>query len=211
MSISFSGIAYAAYTVVDADDIDADNGAIQITPRNEEGYLFNANGNASNITQTGGFYSVLKTQNVFNQNDTIKIFIKNDSTGFSVSDGGKVFMGAWDEDNLNNAKIHNLQLENQTGGKTINWTFEANYDHEDDAGASDNGDNGDNSYEGDDTVNNNGGYDARLAYLNYKREVLELPAEEETSIEINEGREKGRLCIVSDNAKTNNPCMAITY
>ena len=73
------------------------------------------------------------------------------------------------------------------------------------------GDNGDNSYEGDDTVNNNGGYDARLAYLNYKREVLELPAEEETSIEINEGREKGRLCIVSDNAKTNNPCMAITY
>ena len=75
----------------------------------------------------------------------------------------------------------------------------------------DNGDNGDNSYEGDDTVNNNSGYDARLAYLNYKREVLELPAEEETSIEINEGREKGRLCIVSDNAKTNNPCMAITY
>nr|WP_257006784.1 hypothetical protein [Helicobacter pullorum] len=75
----------------------------------------------------------------------------------------------------------------------------------------DNGDNEDNSYEGDDTVNNNGGYDARLAYLNYKREVLELPAEEETSIEINEGREKGRLCIVSDNAKTNNPCMAITY
>ena len=144
LSISFSGIAYAAYTVVDADDIDADNGAIQITPRNEEGYLFNANGNASNITQTGGFYSVLKTQNVFNQNDTIKIFIKNDSTGFSVSDGGKVFMGAWDEDNLNNAKIHNLQLENQTGGKTINWTFEANYDHEDDAGASDNGDNGSN-------------------------------------------------------------------
>ncbi|HJF82503.1 MAG TPA: hypothetical protein K8V22_00710, partial [Helicobacter pullorum] len=73
------------------------------------------------------------------------------------------------------------------------------------------GDNGDNGYEGDDTVNNNGGYDARLAYLNYKREVLELPAEEETSIEINEGREKGRLCIVSDNAKTNNPCIAITY
>ena len=73
------------------------------------------------------------------------------------------------------------------------------------------GDNGDNGYEGDDTVNNNSGYDARLAYLNYKREVLELPAEEETSIEINEGREKGRLCIVSDNAKTNNPCMAITY
>ena len=52
---------------------------------------------------------------------------------------------------------------------------------------------------------------SRLAYLNHKREVLELPAEEETSIEINEGREKGRLCIVSDNAKTNNPCMAITY
>ena len=75
----------------------------------------------------------------------------------------------------------------------------------------DNGDNGDNGYEGDDTVNNNSGYDARLAYLNYKREVLELPAEEETSIEINEGREKGRLCIVSENAKTNNPCMAITY
>ena len=75
------------------------------------------------------------------------------------------------------------------------------------------GDNEDNGYEGDDTVNNNGGYDAmsRLAYLNHKREVLELPAEEETSIEINEGREKGRLCIVSDNAKTNNPCMAITY
>ncbi|OCR04272.1 filamentous hemagglutinin N-terminal domain-containing protein [Helicobacter pullorum] len=77
----------------------------------------------------------------------------------------------------------------------------------------DNGDNGDNNYEGDDTVNNNGGYDAmsRLAYLNHKREVLKLPAEEETSIEINEGREKGRLCIVSDNAKTNTPCMAITY
>ncbi|OCR17775.1 filamentous hemagglutinin N-terminal domain-containing protein, partial [Helicobacter pullorum] len=73
------------------------------------------------------------------------------------------------------------------------------------------GDNGDNNYEGDDTVNNESGYDPRLAYLNYKREVLELPAEEETSIEINEGREKGRLCIVSDNAKTNNPCMAITY
>ena len=73
------------------------------------------------------------------------------------------------------------------------------------------GDNGDNGYEGDDTVNNESGYDPRLAYLNYKREVLELPAEEETSIEINEGREKGRLCIVSDNAKTNNPCMAITY
>ena len=73
------------------------------------------------------------------------------------------------------------------------------------------GDNGDNGYEGDDTVNNNSGYYARLAYLNYKREVLELPAEEETSIEINEGREKGRLCIVSDNAKTNNPCIAITY
>ena len=83
-------------------------------------------------------------------------------------------------------------------------------DNSDDGGG-DNGDNEDNSYEGDDTVNNNGGYDARLAYLNYKREVLELPAEEETSIEINEGREKGRLCIVSDNAKTNTPCMAITY
>ncbi|OCR17613.1 hypothetical protein BA919_00985, partial [Helicobacter pullorum] len=73
------------------------------------------------------------------------------------------------------------------------------------------GDNGDNSYEGDDTVNNESGYDPRLAYLSYRREVLKLPAEEETSIEINEGREKGRLCIVSDNAKTNTPCMAITY
>ncbi|WP_278824238.1 beta strand repeat-containing protein [Helicobacter pullorum] len=39
-----------------------------------------------------------------------------------------------------------------------------------------------------------------------------LPAEEEEEV-INEERERfrGRTCIVSDNAKTNNPCLAITY
>lgn len=41
--------------------------------------------------------------------------------------------------------------------------------------------------------------------------ILILPAEE-TQSHIKEGeRERGRVCITSDNAKTNNPCIAITF
>ena len=38
-----------------------------------------------------------------------------------------------------------------------------------------------------------------------------LPAQEKQEAIVEDGKERGRLCIVSDNAKTNNPCMAITY
>ena len=42
-------------------------------------------------------------------------------------------------------------------------------------------------------------------------DVLILPAQEKQEAIVEDGKERGRLCIVSDNAKTNNPCMAITY
>ena len=42
-------------------------------------------------------------------------------------------------------------------------------------------------------------------------DVLILPAQEKQEDIVEDGKERGRLCIVSDNAKTNNPCMAITY
>ncbi|VEJ07809.1 filamentous hemagglutinin family N-terminal domain [Helicobacter pullorum] len=42
-------------------------------------------------------------------------------------------------------------------------------------------------------------------------DVLILPVQEKQEAIVEDGKERGRLCIVSDNAKTNNPCMAITY
>lgn len=47
--------------------------------------------------------------------------------------------------------------------------------------------------------------------LSSKEPILVLPAEETQSV-IDEGeRELGRVCIVSDNAKTSNPCIAIAF
>ena len=46
---------------------------------------------------------------------------------------------------------------------------------------------------------------------NSKEAILILPAQEKQEAIVEDGKERGRLCIVSDNAKTNNPCMAITY
>ena len=62
----------------------------------------------------------------------------------------------------------------------------------------------------------------KIADLASKEAILILPAQEkqEAIVEdgkergkaiVEDGKERGRLCIVSDNAKTNNPCMAITY
>lgn len=41
--------------------------------------------------------------------------------------------------------------------------------------------------------------------------ILILPAEETQSHIKEDERERGRVCITSDNAKTNNPCIAITF
>ncbi|OCR12265.1 hypothetical protein BA919_08925 [Helicobacter pullorum] len=51
----------------------------------------------------------------------------------------------------------------------------------------------------------------KIADLASKEAILILPAQEKQEAIVEDGRERGRLCIVSDNAKTNNPCMAITY
>ena len=51
----------------------------------------------------------------------------------------------------------------------------------------------------------------KIADLASKEAILILPAQEKQEAIVEDGKERGRLCIVSDNAKTNNPCMAITY
>ena len=51
----------------------------------------------------------------------------------------------------------------------------------------------------------------KIADLASKEAILILPAQEKQEDIVEDGKERGRLCIVSDNAKTNNPCMAITY
>ncbi|HJF83206.1 filamentous hemagglutinin N-terminal domain-containing protein, partial [Helicobacter pullorum] len=50
----------------------------------------------------------------------------------------------------------------------------------------------------------------KIADLASKEAILILPAQEKQEAIVEDGKERGRLCIVSDNAKTNNPCMAIT-
>ncbi|MCL9820128.1 hypothetical protein, partial [Helicobacter colisuis] len=49
---------------------------------------------------------------------------------------------------------------------------------------------------------------SRESLLSSKNSVITLPAQEKEDVIIKDERELGRACIVSDNAKTNNPCVA---
>ena len=49
---------------------------------------------------------------------------------------------------------------------------------------------------------------AKQTKLASKEAVITLPAQEREDVIIEDERELGRACIVSDNAKTNNPCVA---
>ncbi|HEB7545407.1 TPA: filamentous hemagglutinin N-terminal domain-containing protein, partial [Campylobacter coli] len=52
---------------------------------------------------------------------------------------------------------------------------------------------------------------AKQADLASDKSVIVLPAEETQNLIEEDERERGRVCIVSDNAKTNNPCIAIAF
>ncbi|MFK0341394.1 hypothetical protein ACISJP_06030 [Campylobacter coli] len=66
------------------------------------------------------------------------------------------------------------------------------------------------------TINNTDSTDivntfSKQVKLTSTESILILPAEETQSHIKEDERERGRVCITSDNAKTNNPCIAITF